>query len=184
MSQIVYELVIHILKLSNALTWKKNHQFRKQSISCKIIWCSYVKQTAASDQSEFCTCHDSSAVVTCTIFWPDQIIGIKLSEMLQGLNHKFLNYLWNGSLVTVTCHYNRWIPQLVLIVAKGVLLLYLSQHRDRHHYLHDLVIIVTLFIMANVTVSCVLLLWDRIKVNGLTYTFYFFCGILLRKAWL
>ena len=48
--------------------------------SCKNMNCSYVNNHNQI-RSQFCTCHDSSAVMTCAKLWPDWIIKIKLKEL-------------------------------------------------------------------------------------------------------
>ena len=51
--------------------------------------------------SQFCTCHDSSAVVTCAKVWSDWIVRIITKvrrEFTQDFNHELKNPLLNGSL--------------------------------------------------------------------------------------
>ena len=48
-------------------------------------------------RSQFCTCHDSSAVVTCAILWPGWIITIIIiaRKMFTNFWYELLNTLWN-----------------------------------------------------------------------------------------
>ena len=50
---------------------------RSWSKSCTNIWCSYMKNNLQI-KSQFCTCHDSTAVMTCAKLWHDGIIRIKI----------------------------------------------------------------------------------------------------------
>ena len=43
-------------------------------------------------RSQFCTCHDSGAVVACAKLWPDQMIAFHLMEEQQDLDHEFVKH--------------------------------------------------------------------------------------------
>ena len=68
---------------SNSLEWPWN-SFHKEfmsllSNSCKYICYSYMKSIDLI-RSQFCTCHDSWAVMTCAKLWHDWIIRIELKS--------------------------------------------------------------------------------------------------------
>ena len=69
------------------------------SLSCKISWRFYLK---SDDQirSQFCTCHDSSTVVTCASLWPDWISGIiiKAKRVSTMFYYDLIYPLWTGAL--------------------------------------------------------------------------------------
>ena len=50
--------------------------------------------------SQFCTCHDSSAVVTCAKLWDDWIISlqVKANIFLEDFEYKLINHLWNSTM--------------------------------------------------------------------------------------
>ena len=51
-------------------------------------------------RSQFCTCHDSWAVVGCAKLWPDLIIfHLKWRCILQNFRYELINHLWNGAMV-------------------------------------------------------------------------------------
>ena len=63
--QMVYELIIQ--------TSKKTYS----ALLCQImIWSG---QNFALIRSKFCTCHGSTAALTCAKFWPDQILTMKIT---------------------------------------------------------------------------------------------------------
>ena len=53
-------------------------------------------------RSQFCTCHDSWAVITCAKLWliRSLISKLKWIDFLQDFNHDVINNLWNGPLVS------------------------------------------------------------------------------------
>ena len=78
-SQRVYELIIEI----SQKYFCSNYYFYDL-----IMW-------------HFCTCHDSSAVVTCVKLWHDLIIisNVRAHVYLQDFDYELINTLWNGSQV-------------------------------------------------------------------------------------
>ena len=77
-SQRVYELIIH--------AWKNK---------CLNVNTNYLII------SQFCTCHDSLAVMTCAKLWHDWMIQIKIITniiIFERFNHKLINPLWNGAM--------------------------------------------------------------------------------------
>ena len=72
--------------------------------------------------SQFCTCHDSSAVVTCAKFWPDGMINfhIKVTWILAICMSSFVKWfqpylsLWNGSKQHPS-HYYVCMPCIVIV---------------------------------------------------------------------
>ena len=58
--------------------------------------------------SQFCTCHDSLAVVACAKLWHDSIIGIQImiELILQDNRYEVIKPLWSGTLKysSKACH--------------------------------------------------------------------------------
>ena len=63
--------------------------------------CKHCSDTKTHDgiRSLFCTCHDSSAVMTCAGWWPDSIIRWMMTAIFFSRNfgYELINWLWNGS---------------------------------------------------------------------------------------
>ena len=74
--------------------WLMNTKFK----SCKNISWSCMK-TNHQIMPQFCTCHNSSAVVACANLWHDWVIKIKIrvKNTPQDYNDKLLNVLWDVS---------------------------------------------------------------------------------------
>ena len=51
-------------------------------------------------RSQFCTCHDSSAVVACPKLWTDWITRIRIRAK-RIFNDELSNHMWNGSLALI-----------------------------------------------------------------------------------
>ena len=62
--------------------------------SCKNVCCSN-KKNYHQISSHICTCHDSSAVVTCAKLWPDWIFKKNSHKNSQHFNFELINILWN-----------------------------------------------------------------------------------------
>ena len=60
--------------------------------------CRYYLNNDDQIRSRFCTCHDSSAVVTCAKLWPDLVnrIMIKAKANFSRFNYELINPLWKG----------------------------------------------------------------------------------------
>ena len=65
--------------------------------TCEKIICPNVKSNGET-KSQVCTCHDSSAVVTCTKLWGDLINIFYIRAIIfTRLNGKLINSYWDGS---------------------------------------------------------------------------------------
>ena len=54
-------------------------------------------------RSQICSCHDSSAVVSCASLWPDMTIiyYLRMTLIFKRLNHDLMYPLWNGYTIDV-----------------------------------------------------------------------------------
>ena len=65
------------------------------------MWCSFYWMKYILSRSQFCTCHDNCAVVTCANLWPHCIIRnvITTVRITQDFNYEHISHLWNGPLM-------------------------------------------------------------------------------------
>ena len=80
-----------------------SHDLIIQILQKKII--SHMKNNN-NIRSQFCTCHDSSAVVTCANLWPGWIIEIMIKS-----ENNFHKISIRGSLSTCT----QWVPEVLQV---------------------------------------------------------------------
>ena len=54
-------------------------------------------------RSQFCTCHDSGAVVTCAKLRPDLVTIVHVTATIdfRRLGYEFINHSWNGAVIAV-----------------------------------------------------------------------------------
>ena len=109
--------------------------------SCEISFITYSNSNDFNDpiSSQFCTCHDSSAVMACEKLWSDLVIlsHIKATHIFcKKLHHELINPLWNGSLFPASStmpstweRYKSWVNCQVPLNCQCVLPPTLSEPR-------------------------------------------------------
>ena len=88
------------------------------SISQRVSYLKFCDNSVSSNfdsndpiMSQFCTCHDSSAVVSCAKSRLDWIVKFYAKDwcILWDLDYELINSLWNGlQMSTISPHHPRW----------------------------------------------------------------------------
>ena len=73
-------------------------------------------------RSQFCSCHDSSAVVAWAKLWPDWIIILhnRATYILQNMDYGLINHLWNGPQVINIIRQPLWIQACLLYTGRSL----------------------------------------------------------------
>ena len=96
-------------------------------------------------RSQICVCHDSWAVVTWAILWPDQIITFQATYPFRDLDYELISSLRNGTqnttgtnIVAQHCLHLHDVKQKELILISASLFNTMRPEQDGHHFADDI----------------------------------------------